>query len=173
MDMSSTVIARGKLRLASQRGEPIAAGIGLDKNGKPTRDGMEAFHGVTLPFGGVKGAAISTMMEIFAGLFTGASFGGRVSSLYNDFSNKQDVGHLLIVMRSDLFMSADEFSNRMDELNRRIKELPLAEGFQEILMVGEPETRSEQHRREMGIPVQVDVIDQLNKIANDLEVDLL
>jgi len=59
LDMATTVIARGKLRLASERGEKIPMGVGLDKNGRPTQDGMEAFHGVTLPFGGMKGAAIT------------------------------------------------------------------------------------------------------------------
>lgn len=165
MDMATTVMARGKLRLASQRGEAIPAGIGLDRDGNPTTDGMEAFHGVTLPFGGMKGAAISLFMEIFAGVFTGAAFGGRVSSLYNDFTTKQNVGHLLVTMRSDLFMSKEDFRGRMEDLTERMKAQPLAKGFEEILMVGEPEQRSEAERRARGVPVQADVLLALDQEA--------
>eukprot|EP00913_Durusdinium_trenchii_P019691 g18511.t2 len=90
LDMSTTVIARGKLRLMAQRGEPIPPEVGLDQQGRPTRDGMEAFHGVTLPFGGAKGAAIALLMDLLSGLFTGAAFGGRVRSLYNDVAGVQE-----------------------------------------------------------------------------------
>ena len=50
---------------------------------------MEAFHGVTLPFGAAKGAAIALLMDLLSGLFTGAAFGGRVRSLYNDTDGVQ------------------------------------------------------------------------------------
>ena len=50
---------------------------------------MEAFHGVTLPFGGAKGAAIALLMDLLSGLYTGAAFGGKVRSLYNDTDGVQ------------------------------------------------------------------------------------
>jgi LDH2 family malate/lactate/ureidoglycolate dehydrogenase len=168
--MSTTVVARGKLRLAAQRNERIPEGIGLDKHGKPTTDGMEAFHGVTLPFGGYKGAALSVMMDVFAGVLTGAAFGGNVASLYNDFTNKQNVGHFVVAIKPDLFMPMSEFKGRMDDLVRRIKQQPLAEGFDEILMVGEPESRSAQERIKHGIPIQNDVIGLLKAEADKLGI---
>ena len=45
MDMAMTVIARGKIRLASMRGETIAPGLALDKDGHPTTDATAAFVG--------------------------------------------------------------------------------------------------------------------------------
>jgi L-2-hydroxycarboxylate dehydrogenase (NAD+) len=156
------------LRLAAQRGEAIPAGIALDSAGRPTTDGMAAFHGVTKPFGGAKGAAVSLMMKVF----TGAAFGGNVGNLNNDFSRKQDVGHLMIVMRSDLFMSTDLFKQRMDELVVAMKSQPLAEGFSEILMVGEPESRSTAIRLVHGIPIQEDVVASLCEEAASYSCDL-
>ena len=47
---------------------------------KSQRQLGEAFHGVTLPFGGAKGAAISLLMDLLSGLFTGAACWQRVSS---------------------------------------------------------------------------------------------
>jgi len=135
LDMSTTVIARGKLRLMAQRGELIPPDVGLDKQGRPTRDGMEAFHGVTLPFGGAKGAAISLLMDILSGLLTGAGFGGKVRSLYNDTDAPQDVGHFILCIRPDVFLpSTDVFKARMDELVSVLKSQPCAEGSEAKMM---------------------------------------
>eukprot|EP00929_Paragymnodinium_shiwhaense_P109227 TRINITY_DN75589_c0_g1_i1.p1 TRINITY_DN75589_c0_g1~~TRINITY_DN75589_c0_g1_i1.p1 ORF type:complete len:395 (-),score=75.45 TRINITY_DN75589_c0_g1_i1:511-1695(-) len=161
LDMSTTVIARGKLRLMSQRGELIPEGVGLDKNGKPTRDGMEAFHGVTLPFGGAKGAAISLLMDVFSGVLTGAAFGGKVRSLYNDTDGPQNVGHFILCVRPDVFMSLDEFKSRMDEMVQIIKAQPRADGFDEILMPGEPESKAMAKNERLGVPLQADVVEKL------------
>lgn len=166
LDMSTTVIARGKLRLMAQRGEEIPEGVGLDKEGRPTRDGMEAFHGVTLPFGGAKGASLALVMDIFSGLFTGAAFGGRVRSLYNDAQAAQDVGHFILCMRPNLFLpSTQTFKDRMDELVSILKRQPCAEGFDEILMPGEPESREEERRKVDGVPLQEDVVASLEEEA--------
>eukprot|EP00930_Biecheleria_cincta_P059703 TRINITY_DN45424_c0_g1_i1.p1 TRINITY_DN45424_c0_g1~~TRINITY_DN45424_c0_g1_i1.p1 ORF type:complete len:414 (-),score=65.80 TRINITY_DN45424_c0_g1_i1:95-1336(-) len=166
LDMSTTVIARGKLRLMAQRGEPIPPDVGLDEHGRPTRDGMEAFHGVTLPFGGAKGAAISLLMDILSGLLTGAGFGGKVRSLYNDTDAPQDVGHFMMCIRPDLFLpSMDVFKARMDELVSILKSQPCAEGFDEVLVPGEPESRAEVDRLARGIPLQDDVVESLRTEA--------
>eukprot|EP00928_Gymnodinium_smaydae_P065285 TRINITY_DN48451_c0_g1_i1.p1 TRINITY_DN48451_c0_g1~~TRINITY_DN48451_c0_g1_i1.p1 ORF type:complete len:257 (-),score=64.50 TRINITY_DN48451_c0_g1_i1:55-720(-) len=162
LDMSTTVIARGKLRLAAQRGEPIPEGVGLDKDGRPTRDGMEAFHGVTLPFGGAKGAALSLLMDVLAGALTGANFAGEVRSLYGDMDNPQDVGHFILCISPDVFLtSVDAFKARMDHLVAVLKAQPCAAGVEEVLMPGEPESRAEAERTRIGVPLQPDVVTSL------------
>jgi len=55
----------------------IPFGLALDKFGKPTNDGAKAFEGIMLPFGGMKGAGISWMMDIIGGIFTGANHSGN------------------------------------------------------------------------------------------------
>lgn len=81
-----------------------------------------------------------------AGALTGAIYGGDVKSLYFDHSEPQNVEHLFFAIRPDLFMSMTDFEARMEAFNRRIKALPRAAGCDEILMPGEPETRTEQRR---------------------------
>jgi LDH2 family malate/lactate/ureidoglycolate dehydrogenase len=166
LDMATTVTARGKLRLAGQRGEPIPEGLALDAEGRPTTDGTKAAEGgVVLPFGGVKGAGISMLMEIFGGLFSGAAFAGQVANLFQDFSKPQDVGHFFLAIRPDLFMSMDAFEDRMDTLVERAKACSLAEGFDEILIPGEPESRTRERRMKTGIPVSADIVRALEAEA--------
>jgi LDH2 family malate/lactate/ureidoglycolate dehydrogenase len=165
LDLAMTVIARGKIRLAAQRGDPIPLGLALDADGRPTTDAGKAFEGVLLPFGGVKGSGIGLLMEILAGVLTGANFGGEVKSLYFDFSGPQNVGHLFMAIKPDLFMPRAQYEARMDTLVERAKACPMADGFEEILMPGEPEARSERQRGRTGIPLTPDVRDALRKEA--------
>ncbi|SMO93152.1 Ldh family oxidoreductase [Paracoccus laeviglucosivorans] len=161
MDMAMTVIARGKIRLAAMKGDPIPEGLALDVDGHPTTDAAKAFEGVCLPFGGVKGSVLGTLMDLMSGVLTGANFGGDVKSLYFDHSEPQNVGHLFFAIKPDLFMSLTDFGARMDTFYERIKELPRAAGVDEIMLPGEPEERREAQRRRDGIPVTDNVIADL------------
>jgi L-2-hydroxycarboxylate dehydrogenase (NAD+) len=172
LDMAMTVIARGKIRLAATHGEEIPLGLALDKEGKPTTDAAKAFEGVCLPFGGAKGAALAMLMDLLAGVLTGANYGGDVKSLYFDHTEPQNVGHLFFVIKPDLFISKEEFENRMDTFVSRVKSLPKAEGFDEILMPGEPEERKTRERLESGIPLTLKVRDSLIEEAERLGVDI-
>ncbi|MGD8252291.1 MAG: Ldh family oxidoreductase [Desulfobacterales bacterium] len=166
LDMACSVVARGKLKFAAQRGEAIAEGLALDKDGRPTTDGGKAFEGVVLPFGGVKGAGLSMLMEILSGVLTGAAFGGDVKNPFTGLDGPQGTGHCFIALKADLFMPLGDFEARMQTFIGRIKNQPLAEGFEDILVPGEPGHRSFLNRSEQGIPVTMDVVDALRAEAS-------
>lgn len=170
MDMAMTVIARGKIRLNAMRGEPIAPGLALDAEGNPTTDAAKAFEGVCLPFGGVKGSVLATLMDLMSGVFTGANFAGDVKSLYFDHSEPQNVGHLFFAIKPDLFMSLSAYEARMDVYHDRIKSLPRAAGVDEVLMPGEPEQRREAERLASGIPITDNVIADLAAEGQRLDI---
>ena len=161
MDMAMTVIARGKIRLAAMRGEPIPEGLALDVDGNPTTDAARAFEGVCLPFGGVKGSVLATLMDLLAGVYTGANYAGDVKSLYFDHSEPQNVGHLFVALKPDLFMAMTDFEERMDQFVMTAKALPRAAGVDEILIPGEPEARTEAKRRRTGVPITANVVAEL------------
>ena len=161
LDMACSVVARGKLKFAAQRGEPIPEGLALDRQGRPTTDGAEAFEGVVLPMGGVKGAGLSMLMDVLAGVLTGAGFGGEVRNPFTGLNGPQQTGHFFLALKADLFMPQTAFENRMEALKERVKAQPRAAGFDEILMPGEPEERNERQRRERGIPLTPDVVASL------------
>lgn len=161
LDMACSVVARGKLKFAAQRGEPIAENLALDREGRPTTDGAAAFEGVVLPFGGYKGAGMSMLMEVLSGVFTGAAFGGEVRNPFTGLDGYQGVGHFFVAIKADLFLPMTVFEARMEALAQRAKGQPRAEGFEEILMPGEPECRTEAIRRREGIPLTPDVVTAL------------
>jgi len=152
LDMSPAVAARGKIRRAERRGESIPLGYALDAQGRPTTDPKAALGGVVLPIGGYKGSGLSMLMDILGGVISGAGFAGGVADQYKVYDRPQDVGHFFLAMRPDLFVSADDYRARMDTLVARVRDCPRAEGFDEILIPGEPEARLEAEHRRTGIP---------------------
>ncbi len=153
LDMSPAVAARGKIRRAERRGETIPLGYALDAQGRPTTDPKAALDGgVVLPIGEHKGSGLSLFMDIFGGVISGANFGGDVGDQYKAFDRAQDVGHFFLAMKPNLFVSERDYGARMNELIARVRAVPTADGFDEILLPGEPEDRKEAARRKSGIP---------------------
>ncbi|ABL69052.1 Ldh family oxidoreductase [Paracoccus denitrificans] len=70
-DFATSCVARGEIELLARAGEPLPEGWALDAEGAPTTDAEAALSGAMLPFGGHKGSAISTMVELLAGVMIG------------------------------------------------------------------------------------------------------
>jgi LDH2 family malate/lactate/ureidoglycolate dehydrogenase len=167
LDMSVAVAARGKIRLAAKRGELIPQGFGLDKDGFNTTDPARVLDGgVVLPMAGPKGSALAMMMDIFSGVFSGSAFAGDVTNHTEDFDKPQDVGHFILAIKPDLFMSMEEYRTRMDVLAKRVKSVAPAENFREVLVAGELESRQEEQRRRHGIQLPKSELDTLKAEAD-------
>lgn len=70
-DFATSVAARGEIELHQRAGSPLPEGWALGEDGQPTTDATNALAGAMLPFGGHKGSAISTMIELLAGVMIG------------------------------------------------------------------------------------------------------
>ena len=153
LDMALSVVARGKVRRAAARGEPIPLGWALDADGNPTTDAQKGYEGVVLPLAGPKGSGLSLMMEIVAGVMSGSAYGGGVRNQYSDFDAPQDVGHAFLAFQPGLFLAPGDYQARMADLIARAKDQPRAAGVDEILMPGEIEARATESRRRDGIRI--------------------
>lgn len=97
IDLSLSTVARGKIMLAAQRGEPIPDDWALDAEGRPTTDPQAALAGTMQPLGGAKGAALALMVEILAAALTGANPAFRASSFFDAEGSPPGVGQLFLV----------------------------------------------------------------------------
>ena len=135
LDTSVSEINRGKIRVAAKTGKKIPIGVALDKFGKSTTDAKKALLGVQLPLGGFRGSGLAWMIDILSGVMTGANHGGKVKDPFDDFSGPQNVGHMFITIRPNLFVG--NFSQRIKENIKRVKRLPKIKGVKEILYPGQ------------------------------------
>ncbi|UED84687.1 Ldh family oxidoreductase [Streptomyces profundus] len=173
LDMSPAVVARGKIRRAARRGEEIPLGYALDADGVGTTDPLRALEGVVLPVGGPKGSGLSLLMDIFGGVLSGAAFAGDVGDQYKDFDRPQNVGHLFLALRPQLFLPLAEYRKRMDLLADRVRSTPRAEGVDAITLPGEVEAGRAAHRARHGIPYAPGDLAPLRAEAEEAGVDWL
>lgn len=170
VDMAPSVAARGKIYKAQRRGEKIPRDWALDKHGQATDDPARALEGVMLPMGGPKGSALAIMMDVFSGVLSGSAFAGHVTNPY-DPSKPADVGHFLVAIKPDLFMSIEEFKERMDYLYQRVTGSDRAAGVGRIYYPGEIELDMKDERLRKGIPLVMAEIDALNDEATRVGVN--
>ncbi len=168
-DASSSVAARGKIITAAQQGLPIPPGWAVDPDGNPTTDAHAALAGAVLPFAGAKGSAISFIIDILSGALTGASFALHLNTLEN-LKAVQNLGHAFTVFRTDLFLPAEEFAQRMDEILAMLKSTPPAPGVERVLAPGEVEFEIEARHRAEGIPLSQEVIAELVSLGAETSI---
>ena len=135
LDTSISMINRGKIRLAERKNKKIPQGVALDKFGQPTTDAKKALNGVQLPIAGFKGSGLAWMVDILSGVLTGSNHSGRVKDPFDDFSGPQNIGHLFITFKTNLFVK--NYNNQIKKNIRTIKNLPKIKGIKKIMYPGE------------------------------------
>ncbi|AXF55293.1 Ldh family oxidoreductase [Salicibibacter kimchii] len=169
-DMATSVVARGKIKLAVKNNTKIPIGWALTKDGEPTTDAREAMEGVVLPVGGAKGYGLAFLVEVLSGLFTGAGFASHIGRP-EDLQTRQNIGQFYFVMRADLFQEIEEFYHNVAKLKEEIRTIPLAKGYERIYLPGEIEQEKMLKRKQEGIPLSDEVISEINDVAESYGVN--
>jgi len=177
LDMATTTVAAGKLRIASRWKKPIPAGWALDEDGEPTTDPDIAMKrrlmsplGGTRELGSHKGYGLGMMVDILSGVLPGATYGDLFQRTGRDEQKKQDVGHCFVAVDPERFRPLPDFKRDMDDMFDSVKSTPPVEGQPRVYVAGEPEAESEQRRRREGIPVNATLLGLVNDLAGNLGV---
>jgi uncharacterized oxidoreductase len=170
MDITTSVVAEGKVRIAKNAGKSVPDGWLLDKLGQPTTHPADLYEGGTiLPLGGTafghKGFALALMADLLAGVLIGSGCGLMPGT-------RNANGMLLIVIDPDRWGQREEWATRLDEYVNYIRNTPTRPGVDEILLPGEPERRTTQDRIANGIPVDDGTWEQIAELADRLGVDV-
>lgn len=102
-DFATSVAARGEIELHRRAGKPLPEGWALDAQGQPTTDPEAALAGAMLPFGGHKGSAIGTMIELLAGVMIGDLTSPEVLDLLGSTTLAPFHGELIIALSPERF----------------------------------------------------------------------
>jgi LDH2 family malate/lactate/ureidoglycolate dehydrogenase len=167
LDIANTGVARGKIYLAKQKGLPIPLGWAINAMGEPTTNPQEAIDGVILPMAEHKGYAIAMMMDVLSGVLTGSNFGSAVSGPHQ-CDKRSGCGHLMIALDIEAFQPLETFNERMEQLIRETKAVPLAKHFDEVFYPGELEARSEKRNRDEGLRLPQDTLEELHNMAESV-----
>jgi len=116
IDLSLSAIARGKLMLAVNEGQPIPLGWALDKDGKPTTDPRAGLEGSMLGLGGAKGALLALMVEILVTALTGAALGFEATSFFVDAGNRPRLGQAFLAIDPAALAGRAVYDERLEAL---------------------------------------------------------
>ncbi len=156
VDVTTSATAEGKVRVARSRGQLLPEGWLVDGEGKPSRDPEDLYRdppGALLPLGspslGHKGFGLGLMVEVLAGALSGAGCTRPDAPWAGN-------GLFLLALDPAGFGGGarGELGAQVAALVAWCKDSPLAEGFAEILVPGEPERCTRQRRLAEGIPVE-------------------
>jgi LDH2 family malate/lactate/ureidoglycolate dehydrogenase len=165
LDMATTTVALNRIWKAAANGEPeIPPGWAMDKDGMPTTSTQAALAGFATPLGGYKGTGLAVMAEILCAVLSGGAIATELGGL-RVAGKPMRVGQTFIAADVSRFMPLDAFVERMNRLRGMIKNTTPAAGYDEVLMAGEPEWRTEAYRREYGIPVSPPIWNKLLEAA--------
>ncbi len=185
LDMATSVVPRGKLEVYNRLGKTLPDGWATDETGRGTNDParvlknlVERAGGGLLPLGGEgelhsghKGYGLALLVDILSAVLPGAAYANLVYPKSADGKPlPSEIGHFFGALRIDGFRPADEFKADMDDLMRRLKNSPKAEGADRIYIHGEKEFETQEERQAQGIPLHPTVLDTLRSIGQELGV---
>ena len=101
------------------------------------------------------------MVDILSGVLTGGNHAGRVKDPFDDFSGPQNIGHLFITFKTDLFVK--NYNTRIKDNIKTIKRLPKIKGIKEIVYPGQ----NKYNRFKMNSKKEIKISDIIKK---DLEI---
>ena len=166
LDMAMSVVARAKIRDAIKRGASIPDTWATDREGKPTTDPRAAVEGFLMPFGGYKGYGLAVMVDLFAGVLSGADYLTRVGNWIDAPQRPQKIGHFFIVIDTKRVASSEWLAARMADFAAIIHDTPPADPARPVVLRGEIEMGHFERQRRDGMDVDPALVAKLAQWAN-------
>lgn len=166
LDVALSVAARAKIRAAAAAGTTIPDTWATDADGRPTTDPTQALEGFLLPVGDHKGYGLSVMVDLFAGVLSGAAYLDRVSSWSVSPGQPQNLGHLFVLIDTRLLAPADALAERMDDFRNRLLSTPAVDPATPVQLPGQREMTRFHTQLADGIELDLADIEALEKLAD-------
>jgi LDH2 family malate/lactate/ureidoglycolate dehydrogenase len=185
LDMATTTVAAGKIKVHKLNHRPLPAGWVVDGDGRPVTDESQGFaqvferpEGGITPLGGTrevgshKGYGLAVMVHILGATLSGASF-SPIRNRTQRPSDPHDIGHFFMAIDPRAFRAEGEFENDLDQVIDVLHGARRADPAQPVLVAGDPETATRAERLERGVPIPDDLMTQLREVAKAAGVPFL
>ena len=162
IDMATSALAGSTVREHIASNKSLPPGLAIDDRGRPIVDPGKVADGALLPFAGAKGYALSIMVELLAGVITGAGVGKGVASVYKDFSESGHNGHLVLTLDIARWMPLDTYYSTLEGL---ISEIKQSNPVCEVLLPGEIRWRNLEDNADRGIALDEKLMTELRGLS--------
>ena len=163
-DFATSVIARGEVELYRLNNKPLPDGWGIDRDGQPSNDTAAVLDGgALLPFGGYKGSAIATMIELLAAVWIG--------DLLSSESSEADGGRGLAPLHGELIIAIDPTAFGAGDYESHSRTLLDAIREQGARLPSQRRYAARASAATRGIPISADNLAKLRRMEKG-ELDL-
>ena len=177
LDMATTTVAAGKVKVYKLNHRPLPAGWVVDDKGQAVTDPQQAFdyvfnrpEGGITPLGGArevgghKGYGLAVMVHILGGALAGASF-SPIRNRTQKPSDPHNIGHFFLAIDPRAFRDEGAFEDDLDQVIDTLHAARPADPAQPVLVAGDPEMATRAERLRDGVPVPDDLMTQLRAVA--------
>lgn len=171
LDMSTSVVALGKILTARDERRPIPEGWALDSNGAPTTDPAVAADGLMLPMAGPKGFGLALALEVLSAVLSGSPPGLGAGSMYRTWDRPEGLGHFFLALSVRAFQEVGSFDNAMANLVAQVRGAEPSTS-NPILLPGEIEARKERLAQLNGIPMTQQLASSIQKAAQSADAEI-
>jgi len=169
LDMATSVVASGRIRLAAKEGRSIPEGWGMTADGKDTTDPSQVKH--LMPFGGYKGYGIGMAIDLLSATLSGAGDSRHMGSFWKPGDgNIQGTGFFLGALNPGAITDPIEFQKRVSTYIDEIKNADKADGVDEIYVAGEIEQRKYEKALNEGVTLSDVVANELRNVGEECGV---
>jgi len=169
LDMSASVVARGKIRRAQRLNEKIPEGWALDETGCPTTDPAEALKGTLLPIAGYKGSGLALFIDLICGLLSGSKYGRDLLTFHKPIG-PTGVGAMFMAVDIGRFMPLARFETLVNEYAEAIRNSQKAVGVERIWLPGEIEADRANASKLQGIEVDSQIVEKINLLLKQKDL---
>ncbi|PZW48097.1 LDH2 family malate/lactate/ureidoglycolate dehydrogenase [Humitalea rosea] len=185
LDMATTTVASGKVKVYHLNDKPLPDGWVVDGQGRSITDPHEAHRQVTArpeggitPLGGTadmashKGYGLAMMAHILGGTLTGASF-SPIRNRTQTGTAPDDLGHFFMAIDPRAFRDEGAFEADLNDVIDELHATPPAQPGGKVLVAGDPEEAARIRRLKDGIPIPAMLGAQLREICDRCGVPFL
>ena len=169
LDMATSVVAMGKVRVARNKGEQLKPGILLDGAGEPTTDPGAMYRqprGAVLTFGEHKGYALAFVCEMLAGALCGSGTLRPERQGADTATN----GMLTIVIDPARLIDRAWLREEIAAMTRYITASPPRHPDEPVLIPGDPERANRAQRLRDGVPIDEETWREIAAAARGINV---
>lgn len=169
LDMSASVVARGKIRRAQRLNENIPLGWALDETGSPTTDPAEALKGTLLPIAGHKGSGLALFIDLICGLLSGSKYGRDLLTFHKPIG-PTGVGAMFMAVDIGRFMPLARFETLANKYAEAIRNSQKAVDVERIFLPGEIEADKADTSKLQGIEVDSQIVEKINLLLEQKDI---
>ncbi|MYD89103.1 MAG: Ldh family oxidoreductase [Caldilineaceae bacterium SB0662_bin_9] len=168
LDITTSMVAGGKLEVLTARNQEAPEGWLVDGDGNTVTDPalLRTPHAAMLPLGGAlghKGYGLSMMIDVMAGALSRAGCS-------QENPTRGASGFLCMALQIEAFVDMDEYRTEVRHLIDWIKSSRLMPGTDQIYLPGEIEQQRIRERTASGIPIEDATWNRIVESASKYEI---